>query len=222
MLLDTAAGFADVTVGEDTIKSLIEHHVTFDIDPGDGAGVRFRVLDHTDSTLTVDTTDNSLTDYGSIGSAYIGAYLFDTVIVRNGARLATDDIIYCDSLILDNGVLSDYVGMEVGMGRNKRGWLQQRQGPVRVGMRKRAKEKDGHAGRHVRFTPRFVPRYEREPVLVASAWRTEGTQCLDGDPVYTYDVLDRVTSMTSPVGTTTCGVSEKQNRLLRSRHSPSH
>jgi len=51
------------------------------------------------------------------------------------------------------------------------------------------------------FVSRFKPAQERFAFADTNAG--SNNKCANGDPVYTYDKLDRVTSMTSPAGTTT-------------------
>jgi RHS repeat-associated protein len=54
---------------------------------------------------------------------------------------------------------------------------------------------------------------DNKPPVVALADKTEKPICKNGDPVYVYDVLGRVISMTTPVGTTTYHYDSLTGRL---------
>jgi RHS repeat-associated protein len=61
------------------------------------------------------------------------------------------------------------------------------------------------------FVSRFEMPYERFAGISDKA--AKPMKCENGDPVYTYDNLDRVVTMTTPVGTTTYGYNDTTGRL---------
>ncbi|MBD3239199.1 MAG: hypothetical protein GF331_01330, partial [Chitinivibrionales bacterium] len=228
----------------------------------------YRIIDAEDRFLVVDTTEfgTLYTDGCSVGDPYIGVYQFDTIVVKGGANVYTEGLVFYNTMYLDNGSFTSYTGTQTGLrhapaedmryGRAtppvnerraeravRRAQRRERHAMERLARKAAREKRHAEAVEAKADTETESVQSEASPPQVATAgvsceWRAAGPfkprfaepherfagsnsfpagtpQCTDGDPVYTYDKLDRVTSMTSPVGTTNYEYDPVTGRLTK-------
>ncbi len=162
------------------------HAVTFEIASSDSADLKrqFTVLWNDSTRLVLDTAiSGSLLNLFKAGDKVNGVINLDTLIIINGARAFTPDSLYYRYLELRDGKLSDPVHHE------QTGFLDMNFPADTI------KEKSASVtgADPLKKSTTQSASEKAKPVQVA---------CAAGDPVYSYDVISRVTTMTSPAGIT--------------------